>query len=266
LKDNLTNEAGRQPLWNGSKRAAFTLIELLVVIAIIAILASLLLPALSKAKEKGRQTECLNNLHQLQIAWINYADDNHDTLAANSGNGIPSTTGAANLPGSWILGNAQTSQDLTNLTSGTLFPYVPNAGVFHCPTDHSTFYNSNIPRNRSYSMSFYLNIEGPGAPASITKYSDIRPDPSRVFVFLDEVEAGIDDGAFGCTRASGQQLWVSLPADRHNKGADFSFSDGHCEHWRWLWPKVFSYAGQSVANTSDLQDLSRVEASLPDPP
>src|SRR4051794_23453644 len=91
------SEAGEKSL----SQVGFTLIELLVVIAIIAILASLLLPALAKAKQKAHGILCLNNTKQIALAWRLYADDNQDRVAANRG--IADIQGGAN-PDSWVLG------------------------------------------------------------------------------------------------------------------------------------------------------------------
>src|SRR4051812_27368880 len=90
--------------------SAFTLVELLVVLAVIAILAGLLLPTLSKSKARGDNAVCMNNLKQLQVAWILYSDSNDDWLAPNRG--ITETNQ------SWVWGwlNMENSPDNTNTT------------------------------------------------------------------------------------------------------------------------------------------------------
>ena len=248
-------------------QGAFTLLELLVVIAIIAILAAILLPVLSQAKSRAWTIYCNGNLRQLTIAWHTYADDDEGKLPINKGaaNGTPTTLGAADGPGSWIIGNAQVDSDPTNLTAGTLYPYAQNIGVYHCPADHSTIYNQpSIQRIRSYSMNGFVAdwdnlVNYPMLPMKIDQ---IKRDTSSIFLFLDEIEGGIDDGDFGIDLAPATD-WVNMPADRHNRGANLSFCDGRVERWQWKNSKIWQYPGSPVANNLDLLDLERLQAALP---
>src|SRR5438477_9242842 len=127
---------------------AFTLIELLVVIAIVAVLASLLLPALSRAKGSAQQIKCLSNLNQLQLAWLMYPDENNDKVPPNK------SVNARNVEGSWILGNAQQDTTTTNIQMGVLYPYARSTALYVCPADKSTVTgNKSLRRTRSYSGS-----------------------------------------------------------------------------------------------------------------
>src|SRR5437879_4580322 len=186
-------------------RGAFTLVELLVVIAIIAILAALFLPALAKAKAKAQSTVCLNNLKQLQAAWLLYVTDHNDYMPPNKSRQIQFVQ--QNVAPSWVLGNAQRHANPSNLTAGVLFPDVGSVGVYRCPMDKSSVKGSKppVPRLRSYSLNGHMggDFEGQGyqsSPETVlskpTRWTQLASDPSpaRALTFLDDHEASIADG------------------------------------------------------------------------
>jgi prepilin-type N-terminal cleavage/methylation domain-containing protein/prepilin-type processing-associated H-X9-DG protein len=269
-----------------SPRPAFTLVELLVVIAIVGVLASMLLPAMAKAKRVAQSTACLNNLKQLQAGWLMYADDYTDTLPPNDlrvvewSDGCPN--GQPSMSGAWVLDNACTDHDGWGIRNGVLFDHVQRAaGIYRCPTDRSTIdSNRRVMRTRSYSASFYMNgNKSKFAPNVKSKACEIR-QPSRVFVFLDEHEKTIDDGVFFVhtpgdrgehvedghhhTEFEGAH-WMDMPSDSHTKGCNLSFADGRVERWSWKWRKKPDANGY-VANALDFQDLRRLQGAVPDVP
>lgn len=260
---------------------AFTLVELLVVMVVIGILAGMVLPALAKSKGKAQSMICLNNLKQLQLAWLTYPEDNNDRVPSNQLWDGPEDF-PASAPGNWVVGNARIEPNNWNIKKGVLFPYVKASGSYRCPTDRSDVDGHPcLPRARSYSLNGVLgftfttywecktNPVPAWSPRIQTTLSQIaqstRPSPSELFVFLDEHADSIDDGFMECSQLSGtwQNNWLSLPADRHNRGSNLSFADGHVERWKWLSPKKFQAHGQGVTSSKDLLDLRKFQAAAP---
>jgi prepilin-type N-terminal cleavage/methylation domain-containing protein/prepilin-type processing-associated H-X9-DG protein len=260
-----------------ARSRGFTLIELLVVIAIIAILASLLLPSLAGAKARALSLSCLNNLKQLETCWHLYAVDHEDLLPPNNFvydiiSDSPITTGA-----SWCTNIAPWDASPVGLQKGVLFPYNSSLGIYHCPADHSVIeMKSGLRlaqvRIRSYNMSQSVNgqpdpYEAQQIP-SFGKFSMILvPGPTQVITFLDVHEDEILDVQFGIPTLLAfidYRVWFDLPANRHTQGCNFSFADGHAEHWKWKVPKVVTVPRGSVQplGRGEIVDYNRVESGI----
>ncbi len=229
---------------------AFTLIELLVVIALIAMLAGVLLPALAKAKSKAQGIQCLNNLQQLSLSWIMYADDNGDRIPPNSVNESDSQK-------TWVVGwldYARSVPDNTNtiyLMKSHLWPYHRTLAVWRCPADKSMSKHGGkqYPRVRSVSMNCWLNSEGPWQGLSqykvMRKTSDLQnPGPSGIWTITDEREDRINNGFFAVDmtgfspRNPGALRLMDVPASYHNGAGGVTFADGHAEIKKWLDPRT----------------------------
>lgn len=224
---------------SSARRPGFTLIELLVVIAIIAILAALLLPALSRAKVRAQAVQCMSNQRQLTLAWIMYADDNQDWLP-------PNVSGARSRNG-WVEGwlDWAGSADNTNvlfLANAKIGPYTKNIGIYKCPAD---VYDCRIkgipmPRVRSVSMNSYVGVveldygQRQNPPCYIyRKMSDIKlPAPSNLWVFVDEHPDSINDGWLTDPWPGGGG-WGDLAASYHAGSCGLGFADGHGEIHKW---------------------------------
>ena len=245
---------------------AFSLSELLVVIAFLAILAGMLLPALSKAKAEGQDARCLGNIKALGLCFVMYADDNKDSVVG---------------AGNWVSGSMSglevtpSMSDPAALRSARLWKYNESAGIYQDPTEQPwPFWTpTKVKRIRSYS----LNSSWAGASiqsqvpqyiyAPFAKLSQVKfPGPSMNLTFIDEQESSIDDGQFAIEVPDARfARWRNEPSSRHGGGAALGFADGHSELWKWTQPYLLD-GSQFRPNVPGNITIGSLGAVMGDPP
>jgi prepilin-type N-terminal cleavage/methylation domain-containing protein/prepilin-type processing-associated H-X9-DG protein len=232
---------------------AFTLIELLVVIAIIAILAAMLLPALSRAKDRGQAASCVSNTRQLQICWALYSHDNNDTIVYNA---ISDSHAWIDGTGNNLAYDLPGATNVLTIRKGMLYQYNTQEKIYVCPGQKRVQVNSKkttlpLPPARSFAISGQMHGgtwngrsidllvlgKNPSSAKGYKKVSQInRPNPALAFVFMDESEYTIDDGYFAVL--VNEDIWENYPAYRHGGSASMSFADGHSEMKKWIEPST----------------------------